>query len=82
MQVEYVSHMSRDPMRPAYMIIQQKFLCLAAYEGQVPEICRLDTKQQLALVHNNMQEENVNYVSGYPMISSHITNKEVNKKKL
>ena len=37
MQVEYVSHVSRDPMRPAHMIIQQKFLCLAAYEGQVLE---------------------------------------------
>ena len=54
MQEEYVSHVSRDPMRPAHMIIQQKFLCLAAYEGQVLEICGLDTKQQLALVHNNM----------------------------
>ena len=54
MQEEYVSHVSRDPMRPAHMIIQQKFLCLAAYEGHVLEICGLDTKQQLALVHNNM----------------------------
>ena len=41
-------------MRPAYMIIQQKFLCLAAYKGHVLEICSLDIKQQLALVHNNM----------------------------
>ena len=54
MQEEYVSHVSRDPIRPAHMIIQQKFLCLAAYEGQVREICSLDTKQELALVHNNM----------------------------
>ena len=54
MQEEHVSHVSRDPMRPAHMIIQQKFLCLATYEGQVLEICGLDTKQQLALVHNNM----------------------------
>ena len=54
MQEEYVSHVSRDPMRPAHMIIQQKFLYLAACEGQVPEISRLDTKQELALVHNNM----------------------------
>ena len=69
-------------MRPAHMIIQQKFLCLAAYEGQVLDRCGFDTKQQLALVHNNMQEENVKYVSRYPMISSHITNKEVSKKKI
>ena len=41
-------------MRPAHMIIQQKFLWLAAYEGQVLEICGLDIKQQLALAHNNM----------------------------
>ena len=41
-------------MRPAHMIIQQKFLCLAAYEGYVLEISTLDIKQQLALVHNNM----------------------------
>ena len=41
-------------MRPAHMIIQQKFLCLAAYEGQDFEICGLDATQQLALVHNNM----------------------------
>ena len=82
MQEEYVSHVSRDPIRPAHMIIQQKFLCLAAYEGQVLERCGLDTKQQLALVYNNIQEVNVNYVSGYPMISSHITNKEVSEKKL
>ena len=54
MQEEYVNHVSRDPMRPVHMIIQQKFLCLAAYEGQVLKICGLDTKQQLALVHNNM----------------------------
>ena len=54
MQKEYISHVSRDPMRPAHMIIQQKFLWLAAYEGQVLEICGLDTKQQLVLVHNNM----------------------------
>ena len=45
-------------------------------------MCGLDTKQQLALVYSNIQEVNVNYVSGYPMISSHITNKEVGKKKL
>ena len=54
MQEEYVSHVSRDPIRPAHMIIQQKILWLAAYEGHVLEICGLDTKQQLALVHNNM----------------------------
>ena len=41
-------------MTPAHMIIQQKFLCLAAYEGHVLKICGLDIKQQLALVHNNM----------------------------
>ena len=36
------------------MIIQQKFLCLAAYEGFVLEINTLDTEQQLVLVHINM----------------------------
>ena len=41
-------------MRPAHMIIQQKFLCLAAYEGQVLNRCGLDTKQQLALATINM----------------------------
>ena len=41
-------------MRPAHMINQQKFLCLAAYEGQVLKRCGLVTKQQLALVHNSM----------------------------
>ena len=54
MQVEHVSHVIRDLMRHAHMIIQQKFLCLAAYEGQVLERCGLATKQQLALVYNNM----------------------------
>ena len=54
MQEEYVSHVSRDPMRPAHMIIQQKFLWLAAYEGQVLENYGLDIKQQLTLAHNNM----------------------------
>ena len=29
-------------MRPAHMIIQQKFLCLVAYEGHVLEIGALD----------------------------------------
>ena len=32
-------------MRPAHMIIQQKFLCLAAYEGLVHKISTLDTEQ-------------------------------------
>ena len=41
-------------MRPAHMIIQQKFLCLVAYEDHILEICTLELKQQLALVHNNM----------------------------
>ena len=41
-------------MRPAHMIIQQKFLCLAAYEGFVLEISTLDIEQQLALIHSNM----------------------------
>ena len=26
-------HVGRDPIRSAHMNIQQKFLCLAAYEG-------------------------------------------------
>ena len=43
----------RDPMRSAHMIIQQKFLCLAAYEGFILEISTLDTERQLALVHIN-----------------------------
>ena len=37
-------------MRSAQMIIQQKFLCLAAYEGYVLEISTLDIEQHLALV--------------------------------
>ena len=41
-------------MRSAHMIIQQKFLCLAAYEGFVLKISTLDTEQQLTLVHINM----------------------------
>ena len=41
-------------MRSAHMIIQQKFLCLAAYEGLVLKISALDTEQQLTLVHINM----------------------------
>ena len=41
-------------MRSTHMIIQHTFLCLAAYEDYVLEIYGLDTKQQLALVHNNM----------------------------
>ena len=32
-------------MRSAHMIIQQKFLCLAAYEGFVLIISVLDTEQ-------------------------------------
>ena len=68
-------------MRSVHMIIQQMFLCLAAYEGYVLEISTLDIEQQLALVHINMWEVNVNYVGGWPMISSHITNKEVSKQK-
>ena len=36
-------------MRPAHMIIQQKFLCLAAYEGLVPMISTLNIEQQLTL---------------------------------
>ena len=66
-------------MRSAHMIIQQKFLCLATYEGFVLMINTLDTEQQLALVHINMKEVNVNYVSDYPMIASHITNKKASK---
>ena len=41
-------------MRSAHMIIQQKFLCLAAYEGFVLEISTLGMEQWLALVHINM----------------------------
>ena len=41
-------------MRSAHMIIQQKFLCLAAYGGYVLEISILDIEQQLALDHINM----------------------------
>ena len=41
-------------MRSAHMIIQQEFLCLAAYEGFVLSISTLDIEQQLTLVHINM----------------------------
>ena len=30
-------HVGRDPMRFAHINIQQKFLCLAAYDGVVPK---------------------------------------------
>ena len=41
-------------MRSAHMIIQQRFLCLVAYEGFVPNTNTLDIEQQLTLVHINM----------------------------
>ena len=41
-------------MRLAHMIIQQEFLCLAAYEGFVLEISTSYIEQQLALVHINI----------------------------
>ena len=41
-------------MRSAHMIIQLKFLCLAAYEGYVLVISTLNIEQQLALVHMDM----------------------------
>ena len=37
-------------MRSAHMNIQQKFLCLAAYEGFVLNTSTLDIEQQLTLV--------------------------------
>ena len=43
-------HVSRDPMRSAHMNIQQKFLCLAAYEGFVLKTSTINIEQQLALV--------------------------------
>ena len=36
----------------------------------------------MTLANNNIQEVNVNYVSGYPMISPHSNNKEVIKEKI
>ena len=69
-------------MRSAHMAIQQKLLCLAAYEGFVLNISTLDIEQKLTLVPVNMKEVNVNYVNGYPMISSHITNKEAMKQNI
>ena len=35
-----------------------------------------------SMAYNNIQVVNVNYVSGYPMISPHSNNKEVIKKKI
>ena len=64
-------------MRSAHMIIQLKLLCLAAYEGFVLNTSTANTEQQPLLV--SMKEVNVKYVKEYPMISSHITNKEVMK---
>ena len=43
-------HVGRDPMRSAHMNIQQKFLCLAAYEGFVLKTSTVNIEQQLALV--------------------------------
>ena len=34
------------------------------------------------MAHSNIQEVNVNHVSGYPMISPHSNNKEVMKKNM
>ena len=34
------------------------------------------------MAYSNIQEVNVNYVSGHPMISSHSNNKEVIKRKI
>ena len=45
MYEENVSNVSRDPMRSAHMIIQQKILYLAAYEGFVLKISTLDIEQ-------------------------------------
>ena len=43
-------HVGRDTMRSAHMNIQWKFLCLAAYEGFVPNISIVNIEQYLALV--------------------------------
>ena len=67
-------------MRSAHMNLQQKFLCLAAYEGFVLNTSTLDIEQQLTLVPHI--GSNVNIVKGYPIISSHITNKEVMKQNI
>ena len=67
-------------MRSAHMNIQQKFLCLAAYEGFVLKTSTVNIEQQLALVlHVGI---NVNSVKGCPMLSSHTTNKEVMKQNI
>ena len=43
-------YVGRDPMRSAHMNIQQKFLCLAAYEGFVLKTSIINIEQHLALV--------------------------------
>ena len=43
-------HVGRDPMRSAHMNIQQKFLCIAAYEGFVLNMSTENIEQQLTLV--------------------------------
>ena len=43
-------HVSRGPMRSAHMNIQQKFLCIAAYENLVLNTSTENIEQQLALV--------------------------------
>ena len=43
-------HVGRDPMRSVHMNIQQKFLCIAAYEGFVLNTSTENIEQQLALV--------------------------------
>ena len=54
MKERYDSHVSRDPMRSVHMTIQQKILCIAAYEGFVHKTSALNMEQQLALVYINM----------------------------
>ena len=43
-------HVGRDPMRSAHMNIQQKFLCLAAYESFLLKTSTVNIEQHLALV--------------------------------
>ena len=43
-------HMGKDPMRTAHMNIQQKFLCIAAYEGFVHNTKTENIEQHSALV--------------------------------
>ena len=43
-------HVGKDPIRSAHMNIQQKFLCIATYEGFIHNTKTVNIEQHLVLV--------------------------------